>query len=152
MPEENGTPPVQLIIVNWQPAKCGCKMSFSDGAGQFSDVHYITLCDTHRGGTGFGPVEVKRDENGYWDHPGIPAFEGEDPAPYIAWADEQKLERKGWHMLDELDSHPYEDGEAHCNGWEPKSPGPEWFLMGIFDTEDGPYVNWARRISQQVTP
>ncbi|MNI50434.1 hypothetical protein D3C73_1050940 [compost metagenome] len=48
-------------------------------------------------------------------------------------------------MLDELDGHPYEDGEAHCNGWEPKSPGTEWFLMGIFDTEDGPYVNWARR-------
>jgi hypothetical protein len=46
MPEENGTPPVQLIIVNGQPAKCGCKMSFSDGGGHFSDVHYITLCDT----------------------------------------------------------------------------------------------------------
>jgi hypothetical protein len=49
-------------------------------------------------------------------------------------------------MLDELDGHPYENGEAHCYGWEPQ--GPEWFLMGIFDTEDGPYVNWARRIKQ----
>ena len=40
-------------------------------------------------------------------------------------------------MLDELDGHPYENGEAHCNGWEPQSPGLEGFLMGIFDTEDG---------------
>jgi hypothetical protein len=47
-----------------------------------SDVHYITLCDTHSGATGFGPVEIKRDEDGYWDHPGIPAFDNEDPAPY----------------------------------------------------------------------
>jgi hypothetical protein len=151
MPEENGAPPV-LLIVNGQPAKCGCHMSFSDGGGQFSDVNYITLCDTYRDATGFGPVEVKRDEDGYWDPPGIPAFDGEDPAPYIDWADEQRLERKGWHMLDELDSQPYEDGEAHCNGWEPQLPGPKWFLIRIFDTEDGPYVNWARRISQQAQP
>ncbi len=45
----------------------------------------------------------------------------------------------------ELDFHPCWDGAAHCNGWEPEPPGPEWFLMGIFDTEDGPHVQWARR-------
>ncbi|WP_256578673.1 hypothetical protein [Pseudomonas sp. B28(2017)] len=50
---------------------------------------------------------MKRDEDDRWWHPGIPDFGGdEDPAPYIAWADEQKLERKGWHMLDELNSPP----------------------------------------------
>jgi hypothetical protein len=47
-------------------------MSFRDGGGQHSDVNYIILCDTHRGATGFRPVEVKRDEDGYWDHPAPP--------------------------------------------------------------------------------
>jgi hypothetical protein len=145
-------PDEKITFVNGEPAKCGCQMKFSSGGGDYSDVIWVTPCTDHSPKP-FGPVEVKRDEDGYWSHPGIPDFGGdEDPAQYIAWADEQKLERKGWHMLDEVDGHPYEYGEAHCNGWEPKSPGPEWFLMGIFDTEDGPYVNWARRIAQQVAP
>ncbi|WP_230090863.1 hypothetical protein [Pseudomonas sp. BIGb0427] len=91
-------------------------------------------------------VAVERDENGWWHHPGIPDFDGtEDPAPYKAWIAEQGLELKTWDMEAELDFHPYWDGEAHCNGWEPEAPGPEWFLMGIFDTDDGPHVQWARR-------
>ncbi|OIN52934.1 hypothetical protein BFL40_12520 [Pseudomonas costantinii] len=108
------------------------------------------MCGEHSGNKPFGPVEVKRDADGWWYHPNIPSFgDGEDPAPYIAWTKEQCLELKGWHLGDELDSHPCEDGECHCNGWNPGSPGPEWFLMGIFDTDDGPYVQWARR---EVTP
>jgi len=99
-------------------------------------------------GQRFGPVEVVRDDDGYWFHPGIPDFGGdEDPAPYSAWMAKQGLERKGWHLDSDLEDHPYQDGAAHCNGWDPKSPGPEWFLTGIFDTEDGPYVSWARRVT-----
>ena len=49
-------------------------------------------------------------------------------------------------MDSDLVEHPYFDGAGHCNGWEPESPGPEWFLMGIFDTDDGPHVQWARRM------
>ncbi|UVL02103.1 hypothetical protein [Pseudomonas sp. B21-047] len=95
-------------------------------------------------------VAVERDENGWWHHPGFSDFCGiEDPAPYKAWTAEQGLELKTWDMDADLDYHPYFDGEAHCNGWEPESPGPERFLMGIFDTEDGPHVQWARR---EVTP
>lgn len=93
---------------------------------------------------------VRRDENGWWHHPGIPDFGGtEDPAPFKAWVAEQGLELKTWDMDSDLVEHPYFDGAAHCNDWEPESPGPEWFLMGIFDTEDGPHVQWARRV---VTP
>jgi hypothetical protein len=96
----------------------------------------------------FGPVEVRRDKDGWWYHPGVPDFDGgEDPAPYIAWVAEQGLELKGWHSGDELGELPEED--AACTAWNPESPGPEWFLMGIFDTDDGPYVQWARRV---VTP
>ncbi len=96
------------------------------------------------------PAPVARDENGWWCHPGIPDFGGtEDPAPFKAWAVEQGLELKTWDMDSDLAEHPYFDGAGHCNGWDPESPGPEWFLMGIFDTEDGPHVQWARR---EVTP
>ncbi|KPY65174.1 Uncharacterized protein ALO94_01004, partial [Pseudomonas syringae pv. spinaceae] len=85
---------------------------------------------------------------GWWWHPGIPDFGGgEDPAPYVAWVEDQGLELKGWNSGDETYDIPAQD--AACNGWNPESPGPEWFLMGIFDTEDGPYVQWARRL---VTP
>ncbi len=39
---------------------------------------------------------------------------------------------------------------VNCLGWEPEAPAePGWFLLGIFDTDDGPYVQWARRV---VTP
>jgi hypothetical protein len=139
MPEET------IVFVNDGPAKCGCQMKFSSGGGDYPDVRYVTPCATHSP-KAFGPVEVKRDKDGWWYHPNIPDFGGgEDPAPYIAWAKEQGLELKGWHLGDELDDHPYEDGASHCNGWNPVSHGPEWFLMGIFDTEDGPYVQWARR-------
>lgn len=30
---------------------------------------------------------------------------------------------------------------------DPVAPAPEWFLIGIFNTEDGPCVSWARRLA-----
>lgn len=151
--EDKVMPEDKLKFVNGEDAQCGCKLQFSDGGGDFSDVHTVTLCTAHQAARTFGPVEVRRDADGWWFHPGIPDFGGdEDPAPYIAWMAEQGLERKGWHMEDELNApeeHPYCSGGCHCNGWDPQSPGLEWFLTGIFDTEDGPYVSWARRV---VTP
>jgi hypothetical protein len=137
MPEE------KITFVNGEPAKCGCQMKFSSGGGDYSDVLYVMPCATHSPKP-FGPVEVKRDEDGWWWHPGIPEFDGgEDPASYRAWVAEQGLEVKGWHSGNETYDLPEED--AACTAWNPESPGPEWFLMGIFDTEDGPYVQWARR-------
>jgi hypothetical protein len=139
--------PEEITFVNGEPAACGCTIRFSDGGGQYSDVHSLTLCAAH-GAKPFGPVEVLRDKDGWWYHPSVPDFGGgEDPAPYIAWVAEQGLELKGWHSGDELGELPEED--AACTAWNPESPGPEWFLMGIFDTDDGPYVQWARRV---VTP
>jgi hypothetical protein len=139
-------PGEKIEFVNGRTADCGCQMDFSNGGGEYSDVHRITPCSTHAVKP-FGPVEVRRDENGWWHHPGIPDFGSrEDPAPYKAWAAEQDLELKTSAMEVDLAFHPYWDGAAHCNSWDPQSPGPEWFLMGIFDTEDGPHVQWARRV------
>jgi len=56
------------------------------------------------------------------------------------WAAE---DLKTWSMDCDLDDHPYWDLTSNCCGcvgWYPESPGPEWFLLGIFDTEDGPHV------------
>ncbi|MEE5149051.1 hypothetical protein V2J91_23435 [Pseudomonas alliivorans] len=94
-----------------------------------------------------GPVEVTRDEDGYWYHPGIPDFD-EDHAAYKTWLDGQQLKVVGWHMDSDLESHPYwEEDAANCLGLEPEAPPePGWFLLGIFDTEDGPYVQWAKRL------
>jgi len=143
-------PDEKITFVNGAPAKCGCQMKFSSGGGDYSDVIWVTPCPTHSPKP-FGPMEVKRDHNGWWWHQGIPDFGGtEDPAPYHAWLAEQGLELRYWSMERDLDSHPYWDGTVGCEGcvgWDPKSPGPEWFLLGIFDTEDGPHVHWARRVT-----
>lgn len=136
-------PDEKITFVNGEPAKCGCRMELSAGAGEYSDVLYVMPCSIHSPKV-FGPVEVKRDETGWWWHPDIPYFgDGEDPAPYRTWLAEQGLEVKGWHLGDETYDIPEED--AACTAWNPVSPGLEWFLIGIFDTDDGPYVQWARR-------
>lgn len=95
------------------------------------------------------PVTVERDQDGYWDHPDLPAF-AENPEAFHAWIDAQGLALQHWSMeRDGHEDHPYWDAASprhDCLGWEPRSPGPEWFLLGIFDTEEGPYVNWVRRV------
>ncbi|MGB5955433.1 hypothetical protein [Pseudomonas sp.] len=90
-------------------------------------------------------VAVERDKDGWWSHPDEPDFD-EDYIAFKTWLVQQGLELKQWHMDSDIaEHHPYDDGECHCLGWEPECPGPEWFLLGIFDTEDGPCVSWARR-------
>ena len=92
-------------------------------------------------------VTVKRDADGWWDHPDMPDFD-EDHTAFKAWLSEQHLVLQQWYMEADIDGHHlYDDGECHCLGWNPESPGPEWFLLGIFDTEDGPCVSWARRVA-----
>ena len=95
-----------------------------------------------------GPVKVARDADGWWDHPDLPDFD-EDIEAFKAWLDAQGLKVLGWHMEADVDAQPYFDDDAcHCLGWEPETPpAGEWFLLGIFDTEDGPYVQWARRVT-----
>ena len=97
------------------------------------------------------PVAVVRDEDGWWDHPDLPDFD-EDYAAFKAWITEQRLVLQQWHMEADIDGHhPYDDGECHCLGWNPVAPAPEWFMIGIFDTEDGPCVSWARRELDAMT-
>lgn len=100
-----------------------------------------------------GPVIVKRDDDGWWQHPELPSF-AEVPDAFRAWLLAQGLEVQQWSMeRDGDDGHPYWDVESprhDCLGWEPRSPGPDWFLLSIVDSEDGPFVNWVRRVTADV--
>lgn len=95
------------------------------------------------------PVELTRDENGFWYHPDIPwdrVPEEQSPAPYLNFAG---YETHWSEMYDEL-SNEENDQYANSNSpdvsfWAPKVPaGPEWFLAAIYDTEDGPVALWIR--------
>lgn len=98
-------------------------------------------------------VEVVRCPlSGYWSHPGLPSFEGEDPAPFEAWMKGQGLYHDYALMQDDAagsESHPYwAESAAHCIGWNPERPswaGPDAFLLSIFDTEEGPAALWVWR-------
>ena len=98
----------------------------------------------------FGPAQVERDTDGWWQHPSLPSFYGDSEA-FRSWLQNQGLELNQWSMeSDGPEDHPYwlgAGGATHCLGWNPRSPGPEWFLLGIFDTENGPYVSWVRRVA-----
>ncbi|MFW3895335.1 hypothetical protein [Pseudomonas bharatica] len=93
-------------------------------------------------------VAVERDKDGWWRHPDLPAFDG-CWSELAHWLAQQGLELQRWKMeADIAGHHPYDDGAAHCLGWEPASPGPEWFLLAIIDSDDGPCVTWTRRAVQ----
>ncbi|WP_238337655.1 hypothetical protein [Pseudomonas sp. SWRI51] len=93
---------------------------------------------------------IERDQDGWWHHPDGPEFE-EDVAAFKAWLVQQGLELQQWHMDSDIgEQHPYADGDCHCLGWKPECPGPEWFLLGIFDTEEGPCVSWVRRKAEEA--
>ncbi|MFL1405421.1 hypothetical protein ACJO2E_08770 [Marinobacter sp. M1N3S26] len=40
----------------------------------------------------------------------------------------------------------FEEGHPGSVGWSPEPPGPEWHMLSIHDTEDGPVVIWYREI------
>jgi hypothetical protein len=97
-----------------------------------------------------GPVEMKRDQHGFWSHPDIPwGFFGEDinfdtlfgamgfDCVYTqadGEVDDEELEK----MTENLD----------FNAWVPKPPSvdsSEWFIISISDTDVGIVATWLRK-------
>jgi len=64
------------------------------------------------------PAEVTRNPDGYWRHPDFPSFE--DEGTHAEW-----VAFKSKFGLEE-----------------------GWFILGIWDTEDGPTCCWARHKEQ----
>ncbi len=58
----------EIVFVNGK-SKCGCVMEFSDGGGEYSDVHRITPCNKHAHNNELKAVDAQitelKDENEY---------------------------------------------------------------------------------------
>lgn len=92
---------------------------------------------------------VARDEYGMWYHPDLPGFDEGEGDKYRAWVEQQQIAVK---RVDMEDDAPEELNDRVMDGhieamadWEPTSPGPDWFLLSIADTEDGPVAWFASR-------
>lgn len=106
------------------------------------------------------PRSVKRDEYGQWTHPGFEAFLGDREGVSIqelnAWLAEHRLEFASVYLSQTDDEQAqeeyFEKGSPDLSLWElhPPSDAP-WFLLSIFDQEDGPCQLWAKRIKQPMT-
>lgn len=97
---------------------------------------------------------VRRDENGFFQHPDLPDFDEGDGERCKAWIAEQGLQVKmialEYHSDESISERYFEAGDPDCSYWEPDRPeGEGWFCLAIHDTDDGPVCWWARRV---VTP
>lgn len=100
-------------------------------------------------------VEVVRDSDGYWIHPGLPDFD-EDAGAYNEWLKAQSLETSFVWLESERDDLPafisyFKNEDLNISAWEPTPPdGDGWFLICISDTDDGPAACYARRVDLPV--
>lgn len=100
------------------------------------------------------PETVQRDENGYWSHSAIDGLFGDEESvpgnTWREWLAEHNIEVTSLEMQDDLpEDHPlwqsyFEDGEPDCSKWTPEPPGPEWYVLCIFEDEEGPAFVWYR--------
>lgn len=92
---------------------------------------------------------VARDEYGFWSHPDLPDFEEDEGDKYRLWLAQQQITAKRVDMeddaSDELNDRVMDGDIAAAADWTPTSPGPDWFLLAIYDTEDGPVAWFASR-------
>ncbi|MFB5948416.1 hypothetical protein [Klebsiella pasteurii] len=101
-----------------------------------------------------GPVDVERNEDGYWTHPAAalqPDWdEGTASTEIQEWYRAQGLEVE----IVNLEDQDYDlqdqilEGTATLREWDPLPPdGGGWFLFCIFDTENGAHAEFARRLT-----
>ncbi|HDN9803993.1 TPA: hypothetical protein P2N04_001047 [Aeromonas salmonicida] len=101
------------------------------------------------------PAEVKRDEMGFWIHPDFPDFGETLGSQYTDWLEEQEIVCSFVSMEDDLPECLIEQREGDGDyidivvGWNPTPPaGAGWFLLGIWDTEDGAVALFARHLEE----
>jgi hypothetical protein len=102
------------------------------------------------------------DDMGYAFHPDIDQFmhsESNDPAnDEEAYLDAKRLSEAGFedHFVgfdgdcrDKAIRDRYFEGGDGPIGWEPSKPdGDGWLLVAIYDTENGPYAMFVRRVGR----
>lgn len=91
----------------------------------------------------------KADDHGFFCHPDVPDHE--------SLADlRAELERAGWDMAhDTAGDDCYQDDSCEYDrekllAWKPVPPGPDWLLVSVYDSEDGPYALFVRERQQVV--
>lgn len=104
----------------------------------------------------FDPTRLPpRDEYGFtfhpdledprWEHPDLGEEYLSDEA-ILAAGFESSQRQFEYDAPEHLRNRYYEGGEAEaCAEWQPSTPeGEGWMLVGIWDTEDGPYAMFVR--------
>ena len=94
------------------------------------------------------PVEPDRDQSGYYIHPGMPNFH-DDGNGVANWIYEQQLTIKVDYLYEESDTSEafinYFNHDGGAEKWQPTRPdGTGWFMLALFDSDDGPICWWAR--------
>ncbi len=109
----------------------------------------------------FQPETVERDEYGWWLHSALRDGEDEDVRKIPV------AEDMDFHFVEFYEDAPTELQAAYESGgslhgdeeemkravreWQPTAPkGEGWFLLGIWDTEDGPYACFTRPKGQSL--
>lgn len=102
------------------------------------------------------PLPAVRDEDGYFIHPVLLDFwvnemgEAEHctKEQFAAWEErngiETNVDRLEFYPLDHPAYVDYFDNGGNASLWKPESPGPDWFLIEVAGSEDGPFAVFAR--------
>lgn len=94
------------------------------------------------------PVDVNRDEHGYWTHPALARSGCETPAELNYWLRTHGLECFVMTMRDEAPeafAAGSADEAADARGWLLEPPDNDgWFLGSVHDTSYGPVCYWFR--------
>lgn len=105
------------------------------------------------------PVKVTRDRMGMWIHPDFPDFGEVLDDKYTRWKEQQKITCTFVTMEDDapedLADKWENDGDYIdiVTQWTPTPPaGNGWFLLGIWDTDDGAVALFACHLEQLKEP
>lgn len=102
------------------------------------------------------PVEVVRDNYGYWTHPEFTKYWNEvigEGAEYCTTEQHEALKRdlNIETFRTSLELEDYEAWEKYvessdASDWQPEEPiiDGEWFLVSIFCNEDGAFATWGK--------
>ncbi|MCF2827113.1 MULTISPECIES: hypothetical protein [unclassified Pseudoalteromonas] len=101
------------------------------------------------------PVEVQRDENGYWSHPDWPMWD--DGNTFIE-IHNYALSRGFRLCLDkfensctvEQEESYYKQGNTNINSWHPTCNTPGAFLLSIHEADDGPIAVFAAPLERNL--
>jgi len=87
-------------------------------------------------------------EDERWEHPDLGEEYLSSEAILAAGLESRQVAFE-YDAPEELKERYYESGEPDVSDWKPTSPeGEGWILVGIWDTEDGPYAMFVRRVAE----